>query len=547
MKSAFDIVMENRKELVNKLIEQMKKGYSPTQSLWDKGITAPYNPLSDCHYRAGNRFRLMLASHLMGFSDPRWMTFKQANEKHYKIKPGAKSVLLEKWIFEKEVPMLDEAGNVVKDSNGATIKESVPLKNPIVNYFRVFNAEQIEGIEPLPVHTYNSGEIDKVADAFIRSSKCPILYTHEQKAYYSPSKDEIHLPMRESFKSSQAHLSVLIHEMSHSTGHESRLDRQLKNSFGTPDYAREELNAELSSFFTQSDLGIKIEPDSEHLKDHANYIKSWISVLEENPNEFFSACAAADKISHFLMDNYEQTLSLSNNLANDLLANINTISKKASADIITQGSEWGTWLGHIADNTTPENYISVDITGYSSRHSVVYTVDLIQNNRIINGLSFELPTNPDNFSDSMQNNSSIAAQKIQTFLNNSLDLPPLNAKTFTLYSPFSENSLNEHYQALTKNGFSQTPDYNNTNENYGKKLKHDLKRNGIKPTKAVLSSIDRLNKLTNQLNSLKDIHSYYKENSFSPNSAEGKILKSLCNEFQHQQTIVHTSEPVMQL
>lgn len=307
MSNAYDIVMKNRKELVDKIIQQMEKGYSPTQAPWQKVNICHYNPSTGAIYRGGNQLRLKIAAFENNYSDPRWMTFKQAAADNLKIKAGSKGVLLEKWIFSKEVDLLDEYGKPILDSNGHRIKTQQELKSPIVNYFRVFNGSQIEGLPdfvPKPVPTNN--EISKIAENFEKSSRCPIYHESLQdRAFYSPKEDAIHLPSVERFKSSETHLSVLLHEMAHSTGHESCLNRDIQNKFGTPDYAKEELNAEFSSYFIQGDLGLSLEADETLLKDHANYIRSWISVFKNDPNELFRACANADKISSYLMKNYE--------------------------------------------------------------------------------------------------------------------------------------------------------------------------------------------------------------------------------------------------
>lgn len=307
MSNAYDIVMKNRKELVDKIIQQMEKGYSPTQAPWQKVNSCHYNPSTGTAYRGGNQLRLKIAAYENNYCDPRWMTFKQAVADNLKIKAGAKGVLLEKWIFYKEVDLLDESGKPVLDQNGRIIKIQQELSSPIVNYFRVFNGSQIEGLPALtqkPIPT--NSEIVKIAETFEKSSRCPIYHEALQdRAFYSPKEDAIHLPSIDRFKSSETHLSVLLHEMAHSTGHESCLNRDIKTKFGTPDYAKEELNAEFSSYFIQGDLGLSLEADETLLKDHANYINSWISVLKNDSNELFRACATADKISSFLMKNYE--------------------------------------------------------------------------------------------------------------------------------------------------------------------------------------------------------------------------------------------------
>lgn len=99
---------------------------------------------------------------------------------------------------------------------------------------------------------------------------------------------------------------IKLKQMAHSTGHESRLNRSLKNAFGTPEYAKEELNAELTSLFLENEFNISIEPDSEIIKDHANYVKSWLAVLKKEPDALFDACRTAEKISNYLLDNYKE-------------------------------------------------------------------------------------------------------------------------------------------------------------------------------------------------------------------------------------------------
>ncbi len=312
MSSAYEIVMENRREIVERLISQMEKGYTQTRAAWNSVHTGrPYNPVSNAVYKGGNRLRLMIAAQEQAFSDPRWLTFKQASEQNYRIMSGAKGVLLEKWIFYKDVPKLDEARKPVIDTDGKPVMERIIYDKPIVNYFRVFNGSQIIGLPELERMEVSEDAYSQMADIFERSSMCPISYEMQDRAYYSSQEDKIHLPPKESFKNNETRLSVLLHEMAHSTGHETRLNRPLGNGFGSEAYAKEELNAELSSVFLENELCISMEPDSEMLKDHANYVKSWLSVLKENPNELFVACATAESITEYLMENYGKELEKS--------------------------------------------------------------------------------------------------------------------------------------------------------------------------------------------------------------------------------------------
>lgn len=305
MSSAYDIVLSNRQEIVERLIQQMEKGYAATRAAWNpEGTGRPYNPVSDIVYKRGNRLRLIITAAEKEFTDPRWMTFKQAAGMHYKIASGSKGVLLEKWIFYKDVPKCDKNQKPIIGPDGKPQMERYILKKPIVNYFRVFNGEQVIGLPKLERKEVKKDFYTKLADTFEKSSKCPISYEKQDRAFYSKEEDRIHMPPIEAFKNSEARLSVLLHEMGHSTGHPDRLNRPLGNEFGSLGYAKEELNAEISSMFLENDLGITLEPDCELIKDHSNYVKSWVTLLRDDPNELFKACVVAEHITDYLMENY---------------------------------------------------------------------------------------------------------------------------------------------------------------------------------------------------------------------------------------------------
>lgn len=290
--------MESRKGIVECMISKMEEGEIAVRDLW-RTFSRPYNPESGSTYSGGNWMRLAFAAMEKNYKDSRWMTYKQAKNAGYQVKKGEKSTLLERWIYEKEVKEKEQAGNI--------IKKTMKLDHPICKYFLVFNAEQLEGIEPLPeIEPMKHDEMLETAENFIKSSECEIEEIMQNRSYYSPSKDKIVLPPRDFFVDQEAFLSVVLHEMAHSTGHETRLNRPLMNFFGTKDYAREELNAEMASAFIQSDLGIHL--NGQLLDDHARYLQSWIQILKNDPNELFRAANQADKISKYLTENYKQML-----------------------------------------------------------------------------------------------------------------------------------------------------------------------------------------------------------------------------------------------
>ena len=303
MSGAFEIVMQERKALVDKIIGMMKQGdFFRNASEWDQAALRPQNPLSKVWYRGGNRMKLMAIVAEKGYRDPRWATAKQLFEKGFHIKAGEHGTICEKWIFEKEKKTKDEYGNVVK--------EIVQLDRPQVMYFRVFNGEQVEDF---PEYVPTEREETKTAlgtmiDQIIDTSECPIIEAAQDRAYYSPMQDKIVLPLRNMFKDEESFAKTVIHEMGHSTGHPDRLNRPLGGGFGSDQYAREELRAEIGALFTEADLGISLR--GEHYEDHSDYLRSWIGALQDDYNEFFRACADAEHIAKRLVGNYTKKYEL---------------------------------------------------------------------------------------------------------------------------------------------------------------------------------------------------------------------------------------------
>lgn len=303
MPLAREIVDKSRREIVKDIIENMKKGYIFSEDRWNKEAIRPQNPVTKAKYQGSNRFRLAFQAIRKGYTDPRWVTFLQATENGWKIKKEEKGTLCEKWIWTEE--------KTVKNEEGKEEKIIMERKVPIVNYFILFNANQIEGMPELKKEKLSNTTILEIADNFIKSSECPINELAQEKSFYSPSEDKIVLPLRKYFKSEEAFLATLFHEMAHSTGHSTRLNRKIENRFGSIDYAKEELRAELGAIFLESDLNIDLK--GKNKIDHTNYLKSWISVLEDNPDELFKACNDSSKISELLIDNYNKCIELNKN------------------------------------------------------------------------------------------------------------------------------------------------------------------------------------------------------------------------------------------
>ena len=296
MSGAFEIVMEDRKALVDKIIGMMQQGYFFNQEEWNREALRPQNPLSNVQYKGGNRMRLMAGVMEKGYTDPRWATARQYAQHGYYIRKGEHGIICEKWIFEKQKRVKDEQGNITY--------ETEELTRPQVSYFRVFNAQQVQDFPKFSQEQYPEPEMDKLIDQIISTSECPIHEIAQERSFYSPARDEITLPLRTEFKDQTSFAKTLLHEMAHSTGSPARLNRPFHGLFSSKEYAKEELRAEIGALFTEADLGIQLT--GEHYEDHSDYLKSWINVIQNDYNEFFHACADAEKISERLVGNYRK-------------------------------------------------------------------------------------------------------------------------------------------------------------------------------------------------------------------------------------------------
>jgi putative DNA primase/helicase len=289
-----------RQILTDKLIEQLESGTAPWQKPWDAkaGIPRrPYNPISGKEYRGANSLYLSM----YGRSDPRWATYKQAAAEGWQVRKGEKGALVEYWKFQDEQPAVDDKGQPIMDPETGKQKTiTVQLERPQVFRAVVFNAEQMDNVPELAKgpRQYEWDPLDR-AEQILVSSGAAIFHDQNDRAFYQPGRDEIHMPGRDQFPSPQAYYSTALHELGHWTGHESRLNRDLTGGFGSTDYAKEELRAELASYFLADKLGIPHEAGG--LDQHAAYVKSWIKALKDDKNEIFRASKAAEEITEYVL------------------------------------------------------------------------------------------------------------------------------------------------------------------------------------------------------------------------------------------------------
>ena len=306
-----------REEMINSFIDCLKKDTIPWHRSWS-ATERPYNAVTNTAYHGANSLWLSYNQLAKNFSDPRWCTFKQAQTQGWKIKPGSKGTRVEFWsLYDTKTKRKLTSREAKQLSDELTIEEFKERIKPISNIYTVFNGEQIEGIPKYVEKTYelNNEELVQRRDTLLKNMNVDFAEGGDE-AFYNPSRDRITLPKMNKFESEYAYMATLLHEAGHATGHESRLNREIANMFGTPEYAKEELRAEIASAFTAQELGLDYE-QNEYMENHEAYVQSWIQVLENEPNELFAAIKDAEKISDYLIEKGEFELEKESEMSKD--------------------------------------------------------------------------------------------------------------------------------------------------------------------------------------------------------------------------------------
>lgn len=287
-------VKDQRKELVEEIVKDMQDG---KVFMWDKGFTSlqAVNAVTNSPYRGGNVIRLGFSAYRNGFKDRRWMTFKQAQDKGYKIKKGSKGTSIEYFDVKELVP--EQVAGKTKEGEEVKLE---PRNIAFVKTYVVFNGDQIEGLPPDEElagrnrDNLRSGEMEELME----KSEAKIYYDQMNQNFYQPALDEIHVVPRERFDDNSHFYGTVAHEIVHSTGHKDRLNRDMGGKFGSEQYAREELVAELTTMYMAREYGFSL--DEKHKENHKAYIVSWSKALKENPDELFRAARLADKALDYI-------------------------------------------------------------------------------------------------------------------------------------------------------------------------------------------------------------------------------------------------------
>ena len=289
-------------EITDRLVEQIKENKAPWQRPFGNANFDGILPINvdGKPYKGANLVNLMSAQQANGYQETRWLTFLAAQKLGARVKKGEKGTTIHYWKFHEERFKRDENGNKVFDDKGRAIKERYVLDRPKVFYANVFNEEQIEGLPPkeqtISIRPMEAWERHQRCENIIANCGVEIIHRPSDTAYYSPSKDHIVMPERSQFASADLYYATLLHELGHSTGHESRLNRDMSGGFGSENYAREELRAEISSMMLGQELQIGHDPGQ-----HIAYLESWSQIVKNDPNAIFLAVKDADAINKYIL------------------------------------------------------------------------------------------------------------------------------------------------------------------------------------------------------------------------------------------------------
>lgn len=290
-----------REELTKMYLDSLKEDKLPWRKGWENDYTMhQQNPISGTKYHGVNNALLSIVSVVRGYEDPRWMTFKQIQNKEWSLVDAkGQGVPIEYWsvydVVNKKTISLPEYQRILNNDPG---KEKNYRMMDRVYY--VFNAEHIKGIPALNINEFSKKVMG--VSPFINNLIKNMNVGYKEfgnVSSYIPENDTVVIPKSSQFNSKYEYEATKLHELCHASGHTSRLNRIINNKFGTDNYAKEELRAEISSSFIAQELNL--DSSQIELDNHKAYIQNWIKTLHDDPNELFRAIKDAENISNYIL------------------------------------------------------------------------------------------------------------------------------------------------------------------------------------------------------------------------------------------------------
>ena len=294
---------EYHRKFADAIIEQIRQGTAPWQKPWGPGERVlPSNVDTGRSYAGGNSLHLAAVAQSRGYADVRWGTYRQIQARGGQVRKSERGTRILSFRDHRRLPVTDERGRPVRDDEGKRVYHDERLHTPVVRQYTVFNAEQADGLPARPTPTTEPlWKAHQNAERVLEDSGVPVRHVAGDRAFYNLNRDQIILPERGQFPSANHYYQTALHELGHSTGHPERMNREtlvkgIEDGFGSPEYAREELRAEISAMMSGERVGVGHDPSR-----GAAYVEGWIAALEEDPREIRRAAADSQKISDFVL------------------------------------------------------------------------------------------------------------------------------------------------------------------------------------------------------------------------------------------------------
>jgi antirestriction protein ArdC len=284
---------DHYQDVTDRIIAALEAGTPPWRKPWDPdkagGPAMPRNAATGQRYRGINVLTLGMSALAFSSGDPRWATYKQAEDRGWQVRKGERGTT---GYFFKKLEL--------RDDSKPDDSEDAMRRIPLLRSFTLFHASQIDDVPDYVPPTIEEApwRAPEAAERIIANSGAVVRFGGD-RAFYSPATDHIQMPPHAAFATPEGFCGTLIHEASHWTGAPSRLDRDLRNRFGSHDYAREELRAEIGQMMICGELGIAVS-DSD-FSNNAAYVASWLEKLRSDRKEIFRAAADAQRIADYLL------------------------------------------------------------------------------------------------------------------------------------------------------------------------------------------------------------------------------------------------------
>jgi len=277
-------------QVTARIVAQLEEGRLPWVQPWTGGAASvglPHNAATERCYSGINILILWDRLFEKGYASQRWLTYQQARALGGHVRKGEEGTTV--CYADRFTPQGEEQRAREEGRDARQV--------PFLKRFTVFNVEQCEDLPEARLDLPSPTEPEEMVPAAHRLMEASgaVIRIGGDRAFYAPSSDHVQVPPQAAYGAPINWYRTVLHELGHWTGHRSRLDRLKGAAFGSPDYAREELCAEMASAFLCALLGI--EPTVRH----ADYIGSWLSVLREDERAIFRAASQASKAASYLI------------------------------------------------------------------------------------------------------------------------------------------------------------------------------------------------------------------------------------------------------